>query len=293
MKKWIAALFALPLSCLQAQTLVNSFDNIQYWVGTGQNRAALVLQWNDGLNPVSLAWGYRWDGAATGIDMLRAIAGSTVVTEPVTEELIETGVGNDTRLRLRLGSHSFGLSVVAIEYESSNSAARLRSDWFDGYWEYFIRGGQFEYTNWGDVDPTLYDVSGSEGYDPSGWFSSPIGAGDRTLIDGAWDAYSFAVPSPDPAIGYISATPTQLHSVSLPLPVLDMALSSREPSLSFSTVSGIRYQLEFSDDLAGVWTELGAPIAGDGQEWTITDRTFADDPARPMGSRFYRLKISQ
>ena len=51
-----------------------TFDDIEFWVGSGANRAALVIDWvEDNPNPSSLAWGYRWDGAKTGRDMLLAI----------------------------------------------------------------------------------------------------------------------------------------------------------------------------------------------------------------------------
>jgi hypothetical protein len=40
-----------------------NFDNITYWVGSGSNRAALVIDWYDGKEPQSIAWdidGMEW-----------------------------------------------------------------------------------------------------------------------------------------------------------------------------------------------------------------------------------------
>ena len=281
MKKWIAAFFALPWTCLQAQTLVDSFDNIQYWIGTGQNRAALVLQWNDGLDPVSVAWGYRWDGTATGIDMLRAIAGSTVVTEPVTEEVLGTGTGTETRLSLRLESYSFGLSVLALEYEPGDGPPRTRNDWSGGYWQYFIRGGRFEYTNYGDPDPSLYDVPGSGQYEPTEWFSAPIGAGDRELIDGAWDAYSFAP-------GFVAQPVQQPVAADLPVPVASCAMSDGTPSVSALGQTGLLYQLEYSENPAGPWNSMGDSELGTGGEIIFRDESSALPPRR-----FYRIAVRQ
>ena len=51
-----------------------TFDDIQYWVGNGSNKAALVIEWHDGNRPDAMVWGYRWDGEATGHDMIVAIA---------------------------------------------------------------------------------------------------------------------------------------------------------------------------------------------------------------------------
>lgn len=51
-----------------------SFENIAFWVGTGSNQAALVIEWHDGTQPDALVWGYRWEGEASGHDMITAIA---------------------------------------------------------------------------------------------------------------------------------------------------------------------------------------------------------------------------
>ena len=51
-----------------------TFDDVKFWVGTGSNRAALVIEWHDGTSPDALVWGYRWDGEASGHDMIIAIA---------------------------------------------------------------------------------------------------------------------------------------------------------------------------------------------------------------------------
>ncbi|HEX2474405.1 MAG TPA: hypothetical protein VHK01_06660, partial [Lacipirellulaceae bacterium] len=51
-----------------------SFDDIQFWVGSGANRAAVAIDWHENtIEPPALVWGYRWDGIAHGNDMLTAI----------------------------------------------------------------------------------------------------------------------------------------------------------------------------------------------------------------------------
>src|SRR5436190_24241983 len=50
-----------------------AFTDIQYWVGSGTNQAALVIDWNLPAGNQTLVWGYRWDGTATGGQMLNAI----------------------------------------------------------------------------------------------------------------------------------------------------------------------------------------------------------------------------
>ena len=61
-----ACLFVLIPNCFASATPF-SFDDIQYWVGTGANRAALVIDWSDtSTQPAALVWGFRWDGIAHG-----------------------------------------------------------------------------------------------------------------------------------------------------------------------------------------------------------------------------------
>lgn len=280
MIKWIAALFALPLSGLQAQTLVDSFDNIQYWVGTGQNRAALVLQWNDGLNPVSVAWGYRWDGAATGMDMLRAIAGSTSIEDPAGDP-VGSGSGADDRVGLGLVEYSFGFSVLSIEYSPADGAARTRSDWFSGYWEYLIRGGNFEYYDWTTGGTALYDVAASSVYDAAAWSSAPVGSGDRPLVDGSWDAYSFAP-------GFVAQAVQQPVAAKLPVPAAACVMEQGTPRVSAPTKVGFYYQLEHSDSPAGPWHSVGNSEPGTGGLIVFQDET----PDLPP-QRFYRIAVRQ
>lgn len=283
MKKWIPAFFALPLSWLHAQSPVASFDDIRHWTGSGANRAALVLQWNDAYSPSALVWGYRWDGQATGLDMLRAIAGSTRIEDPG-GDVVGSGSGSDNRLTLGLVQYSFGLSVLSLDYSPFQSAQRTQSDWNSGYWEYFISGGNFEYTNWGEESPSLYDVAGSPLYPADLWLSSPIGAGDRTLVDGAWDAYSFAP-------GFVSQSVQQPSAAPIPLPVLSCAIVAGQPHIGATSEAGYNYRLCFATYLGGPWQPMGSAVPGTGEQIVFVDET----PAAVVGTggRFYRIEVTR
>jgi hypothetical protein len=130
-----------------------TFDDVRFWVGDGENRAALVIDWNDGISPESLAWGYRWDGSATGADMLEAIDAA------------------DSRLAVRGTVSGYGLFVDGIRYEAPDGDthdAGTTPDWSMS-WSYWV-----------------IDAGGG----PS-WASSWAGASDRSLSDGSWDGWSF------------------------------------------------------------------------------------------------------
>lgn len=51
-----------------------SFDDIESWAGEGEKKAGLIIQWNCNGEETALVFGYRWDGEATGADLLKAVA---------------------------------------------------------------------------------------------------------------------------------------------------------------------------------------------------------------------------
>src|SRR2546423_15577948 len=81
-----------------------SLDDIQFWVGSGSNRAALAIDWaDDSIQPPSLVWGYRWNGTAHGSDMLTAI------------------VAADPGLFAKLGASSANRAVYGIGYDANGN----------------------------------------------------------------------------------------------------------------------------------------------------------------------------
>ncbi|MCS7090210.1 MAG: PEP-CTERM sorting domain-containing protein [Verrucomicrobiota bacterium] len=157
-------------------------DDVQFWAGHGTNRAVLVIDWADGLGPESLLWGYRWNGTATGLDMLLTV------------------VRADSRLYCHLGQYGWGTAVFGLGYDldgddsfgvnpapgfdaegvawslSPNDSRvavdaddHWREGWNTGYWAYYVRADE-----------------------NSPWTSSMVGAADRVLTAGSWDGWRFA-----------------------------------------------------------------------------------------------------
>jgi hypothetical protein len=160
-----------------------TFDDIEFWAGQGANRAAIVLDWNDGKPDESVAWGYRWDDDATGEDMLLAV------------------VAADPSLFARVGVFGFGVAVVGLGqdtnangfavtngafFDASGLSTQGPSDggepvdpddhyaegWNTGFWQYFFA----------DDSP----------YAAGAWATASTGVSGRTLSDGDWDGLSFA-----------------------------------------------------------------------------------------------------
>lgn len=160
------------------------FDDIDYWVGSGANRAALVIDWSHVVGQgSSTVWGYRWDGTAKGSDMLRAVL---TADDRLYAKLLGTvgvvGIGYDA-----LGSDPFALDdgttfdEAGIAYTSYSDGAlavdaadRYAEGWYFGFW--------------------LYSTASSSPYaaeSPASWVYAQGGMQARTLVDGAWDGWTF------------------------------------------------------------------------------------------------------
>jgi hypothetical protein len=167
-----AFVFITTAGMLPAQTLITSFDDISYWIGTGSNQSAIVIDWKDGKEPASLAWGFRWDGAATGEDMLRAVAGSIgTTTAPAAPN-----PGGDPSLTLyTIFFSSFGFAVEELRYDLGGGDQHREGGFSSssaGYWSYWTSGASLAL--------------------PTTWVSSEVGMGDRVLTNNSWDGWSWA-----------------------------------------------------------------------------------------------------
>ena len=162
-----------------------NFSDIQNWTGTGSNEAALVIDWNDGKTPESLAWGYRWDGTATGLQMIEAVdAADPRLFLSVQQDggPVVYGLGYD--LDSKGGTFTPGQLGVNENGSAADSADHYAEGFFTKYWAY-------------DVSDTGSPYGGG-----GAWGDSGSGAAGRPLVNGAWDGYSisdgnFDAPLPD------------------------------------------------------------------------------------------------
>lgn len=217
--------------------------------------------------------------------MLKAIAGSTVSRDDGQSTFLpDTSTGADPRLALSLINYSFGKAVEALVF-TDWEVVRTQNDWSTGFWEYNIYGGTFDYdlydAEWNWVGHTTYSQTGTDTYAMVNWLSSPIGASERILIDGSWDAFSYApnflntpVEEPSP----VRAPPPTTKSIQI--------TSSSELKITFTTTQEIKYQLESKTDLlASNWIPLGTSFSATGTESTFF---LPMDPLIPK--QFFRLR---
>lgn len=123
-----------------------TLDDITTWAGTGAKRAAFIVDWNDGVNPESLVWGFRWDGNATGLQMLNSIMG-------VDPRLSRTmgGGGPNTIFGLGYDTDGDGLPLGGSgEFKSpTDPGDHYREGWFTaGFWGSYVATGVDLPTTW-------------------------------------------------------------------------------------------------------------------------------------------------
>lgn len=162
-----------------------TFDDIDYWVGSGANRAALVIDWADGeTDPPALVWGFRWNGTALGRDIFTAVVAADdqlfakvggAVTSPVAIYGLGYDANDDGQFALDDGttfdSDGFASSGPADGSLSVDAADYYAEGWFTGFWH--------------------YGIASTNPYDGGRWSDTPFGMAGRTLADGAWDSWTY------------------------------------------------------------------------------------------------------
>ena len=163
---------------------VMSFGDIRYWVGSGSNRAALVIDWEGNPEQSPLVWGYRWSGQASAEMMVQSIIQADPrlyarIGDPGPFGIPLYGLGYD-RDRDGFGLNDgtlFGAGGLAVTAPSDtalslDSADSYNEGWNFGFWAYY----------WGNGNP----------YNGGSWTEAQTGLSDRILSNGTWDGFRFA-----------------------------------------------------------------------------------------------------
>ncbi len=202
----ILAVCTLALTLVSHAGLVTDFDDIDYWVGSGTNEAAMVIQWNDGNSPQSIAWGFRWSDTDTPTvqDMLFALAGSITVSPGAPQP----PWGADVRLGLDLGySTSFGYFLNGASYNQLGLGGDFTST---------IRnesGFSLDGESW-----TLYELGVTSAWPTGAVMPADFGMSSLTLAEGGWYGWSYTSAFPPPEYSPVAFTFTQPFAAAVPEP---------------------------------------------------------------------------
>lgn len=159
-------------------------DDITCWVGTGSNRAAVVIDWfENSTADEALVWGYRWDGSATSEDMILAVLAA------------------DDRLYAKVINFSFGKFINGIGFDLNDNGVFGLDDGtvFDSAGIAITDGSDLAApTDPGDVYFEGYftafwnfSIASTSPFAGGSWETAQVGISDRALADGSWDGYAF------------------------------------------------------------------------------------------------------
>ena len=134
--------------------------------------------------------------------------------------------------------------------------------------------------SWSSVSGTLYQVQYRNAFDGTPWLDlgGPVGAtGDLTEY---LDPWSVATPQRFYRI-VLAGTPA------VPPPSLTIVMAGEQPQLTWSSLAGTRYQVQYRTAFDGAsWTNLGGPITAIGTTTLYLDTAVTSD-----ARRFYRIQV--
>ena len=319
--------FALALASLflVSKSPAVSLNDIQFWIGSGTNRAALVIEWStpESLDasyttvsaPIadkSLVWGYRFNGTETAAKMISDIvaADPRIYAMGMVDQYglyiysfgFRLGGGGDLGVTDGLTTNYFTGGVLTDATVDPDAVAPLNPG--DLFWsgiagpnweiwtEQGAAGGFFNCPNrgknayWTSTDPD-YASSGYQGE----WTLAQFGLSGLQLTNGSWIGFSVAAGEYEPDL----TAPYNAHKhapmepdpgITALVKNLTGGFQGGQWQAQFLGCSRWLYSLERSPDLQS-WTTVTNGISGNDAGVIITD------PASPAAPAFYRIRADQ
>ncbi|MFI3240732.1 MAG: hypothetical protein R3Y22_09155, partial [Bacteroidales bacterium] len=171
---------------MDSSTELFTTEDIEFWVGEGENESVMVIQTNADGEENALAWGYRWsDETTTGADMLLDV----IKADPRLVAMVEEtswgttfgGIGYDAN-----GDGVFSITKDGVTYTADEDGIIIGSNY--NYDDFTASEGDF----WGGGWNTGYWSYYVKDNDTADWGYASTGASGRTLVNEAWDGWNFA-----------------------------------------------------------------------------------------------------
>jgi uncharacterized repeat protein (TIGR03803 family) len=186
--------FVLAVASLFVSAALDAatFQNITNWIGDGTNEAGFEIDWNfTGNTNDALLWGYRWNGAATGEQMLDALCAG----DPRLYAEVSGNTQYGTAL-FGLGLHQSGDQNFLLNPPLAFGTDHLAVTNYNGVDDYRTNGipGDFWQEGWYNLGYWAYFTSTEArlGADFTDWDYSGVGMTERILDNGDWDGWVFA-----------------------------------------------------------------------------------------------------
>jgi hypothetical protein len=309
------AIFALAGLFTVTHAHAISLDDIQLWAGSGTNRAALVVEWNSPVlfnyssvpAPIAnktMVWGYRFNGTATGTQMLDAILAADPKLYVMVNEAygtFVTGIGYNLNDNGIIGltddlSTNYFTNGLLTNNDTSFADSAAPVNFGDLYWGGYFGPNWQVWTEAGDSGGFYSSPNrGSSPYwNPNTmtqgqWTYSVAGLDDLPLTNGSWIGFSVAPAAYDYSDPSDPVNEVATNDVEAP-PSPDGTYVAYVPNTNdFATrivsASGMDSLTPYNDPTA----VLGAPALRffDNFDGSVTDRVSIIDPAfnvTPAGS---------
>ena len=127
MKKILLILLLASGICASAWTI--DWGKIQYWVGEGDKRAALVVQFADGGDEYCYVWGYRWSApdSITGEELFRAVASQSPDLDLFTQF---TGEMGSTVCGIGYSNEHAVMGDIAFDFDAAKGDGNVSFNYF-------------------------------------------------------------------------------------------------------------------------------------------------------------------
>ena len=323
MKKFVSSLALAGLLFVPKSSAV-TLDDLQFWTGSGTNRAALVVAWSApeafGFSTVpapvtnqTLVWGYRFNGSRTGAQMLAAIVAADARLNVIADLTYGTYVvGLDFNFA---GNRSAGLTdgsttnvftrgFLTNATVNADAAAPVNSTelYWGGYygpnWEVWNEaGGTGGFLSAPDRGANPYwtpatnnPYAGVHGQ----WELAQAGLDGINLTNGSWIGFSVAAGGYDSASNapynahkHAPATPDAHLTLTVsPVQNLSGNFFGGQWQAQFLSRSFWSYSLERSLDLQS-WSVVTNGISGNGTNLMLWDAN------SPVDKGFYRIRADR
>lgn len=315
---------ALASMLFVSKTSAVSLDEIQFWTGSGTNRAALVVEWSTPESfggstvhaPVAdktQVWGYRFNGSATVTQMFMAILAADPRLYVVIDDTYGTyvdaiGYNQDgsgvNGLTDGSTTNFFAQGILINPTVDVDAATPLNSG--DLYWG-GVYGPNWEtWTEAGDAGGLLSspdrganpywtptdtnDYSGFHGQ----WEYAGAGLDGLPLTNGSWVGFSVAAAeyesdtnAPYNAHKHAPAAPTvRLTYTPPPAQNLTCNFTNAQWQVQFSAQGNWLYTLERTVDFQ-TWTTVSATVPG------VTGNFYLPDTNQTASAAFYRVRADR
>ena len=184
----LCATATISVSAARAAEEVYTFDDIAYWVGSGTNNCAVVVDFNDDdADDSSFVWGYRWNGDA-----------------PSFKDILEEIAADDPRFTTFIASSGW---VNGLAYDIDDDGGTFatgktytKSDEDDLFPQSWYEYDMSEFEDEDIDDPTGYMIGADwavayatgEDFDELEWKLSDLGTAGLFPTSGQWLLVSFA-----------------------------------------------------------------------------------------------------